>query len=161
MSFILKWVTKNVPFPIIFALLILFFGIIALGFTYVLSPTLVPGYGAGEPFQLTKFNNYTFQLPWYSKSRIHLTITANDSINIFIDGINVYNGSNYVTSIEPDSQIVVNLQANSPVSGKFHARQEPLWFMELISISTFLFGFVLSFFVLSISYLSARRNLQE
>ena len=123
-------------------LLILFSGIIALGFTYVIYPTLVPSYGAGESFNLTSDNSYTAQLPWYSKTRIELTIKANDSIRIFIDGSNVFNGSLYKTSIEPQKQTVIKLQSVAPVSGKYLARQEPSRLMQTIAICIFLLGLV-------------------
>ncbi|PWI46626.1 hypothetical protein CEE45_15905 [Candidatus Heimdallarchaeota archaeon B3_Heim] len=142
MGFILKWITKHVSFLIIFAFLILFSGIIALGFTYVIYPTLVPSYGAGEPFHLTSYNNYTTQFPWYSKTRIHLTIKANDSIEIFIDGISVFNGSFYKTSIEPQNQTLIKLQSVTPVSGKFLAWQEPSWLMQITASCIFLLGLV-------------------
>ena len=134
--------TKHVPFPIIFALLIFFSGIMALGFTYVLYPTLVPGYGAGEPFQLNSYNSYTTQFPWYSKTRIHLTIEANDSMQIFVDGISVFNGSFYKISIEPQNQTLIKLQSVTPVSGKFLAWQEPSWSLQVISCCIFLLGLV-------------------
>lgn len=142
MDLILREKSRYLPFLKIVSVFILFSGVMALGYTYVLYPTLVPSYGAGEPFNLTNSNNYTFQLPLYSNSRIHLTIEANNSVLVFIDGIFVHNGSNYVTSIEPQSRIVIKVQATSAVSGKFLAHQEPIWFMELISIGTFLFGLV-------------------
>ncbi len=142
MRFILKWITKHVSFLIKFTFLILFLGIITLGFTYVIYPTLVPGYGAGEPFYLNNYNSYTVQFPWYSKTRIELTIKANDTIQIFIDGISVFNGSVYKTSIEPQKQVLIKLQSVVPVSGKFLAWQEPSWLLQTISISIFLIGLV-------------------
>ena len=142
MGFILKWITKYVSFLRIFTSLILFSGIIALGFTYLIYPALVPTYGAGEPFNLTSYNSYTTEFPWYSKTRIELTIKANDSIQIFIDGISVFNGSVYKTVIDPNSQTLIKLQSVAPVSGKFLAWQEPSWLMQTVAIGIFLIGLV-------------------
>ena len=164
MSFILKWVAKHVPFPLIFALLILSSGILALGFTYLFYPTLVPTYGAGESFQLTSYNSYTTQFPWYSKTRIHLTIEANDSMRIFIDGISVFNGSFYKTSIEPKNQALITLQSVTPVSGRFLAWQEPSWSLKIISNCIFLLGLVATLSV-SAFYIwnpvSKRKNIKK
>jgi hypothetical protein len=75
---------------LILSSLLVFTGVFSLGFTYVLFPVLVPGYGGGEPFLLASYNNYTATFPWYSNSELQLTIKANRTIQIFIDGKNVH-----------------------------------------------------------------------
>jgi len=144
-----------------FSSLLLLSGIISIGFTYVLYPALVPGYGAGEPFHLTSYNNYTTQFPWYSKTRIHLTIEANDSMQIFVDGISVFNGSFYKISIEPQNQTLIKLQSVTSVSGKFLAWQEPSWLMQIISSCIFLLGFVATVSVSAIYILDLESKYQK
>lgn len=118
-----------------FSSLLLLSGIISIGFTYIFYPTLVPGYGSTERFHLGEYNNYTTDFPYYANSRLHLKIEANRTINIFIDGNNVHNGSFYELIIEPQDDILIKLISNSSVSGRFIAWQEPPWWMQ---ISTFI-----------------------
>ncbi|MFX1285036.1 MAG: hypothetical protein ACFFB5_15345 [Promethearchaeota archaeon] len=122
--------------------LLLFTGFLSIGFTYVIYPFLVPGYGGGEPFLLTSYNNYTDTYPWFSSSKLHLTIKANDTIQINIDGENVYNGTYYKISIEPNENTLITLKSSSPVTGRFEAWQEPPWMMQLSVIGIFFAGLI-------------------
>lgn len=124
------------------SLLLLLTGVLSLGFTYVIFPKLAPGYGGGEPFLLTSYNNYTDTFPWFSDSKLHLTIKANNTIQINIDGENVYNGTYYKISIEPNENALITLKSSSPVTGRFEAWQEPPWMMQLSVISIFFAGLI-------------------
>ncbi len=124
------------------SLLLLLTGVLSLGFTYVIFPKLAPGYGGGEPFLLTSYNNYTDTFPWFSDSKLHLTIKANNTIQINIDGENVYNGTYYKLSIDPDEYILIMLKSSSPVAGRFEAWQEPPWVMQLSAIGLLFAGLI-------------------
>ncbi|MFX0211199.1 MAG: hypothetical protein ACFFDT_34785, partial [Candidatus Hodarchaeota archaeon] len=121
-------------------------GFLSIGFTYVIFPRLVPGYGGGEPFFLASYNNYTVTFPWFSSSKIHLTIKANDTIQINIDGENVYNGTYYKILIEANEDTLITLKSKSPVAGRFEAWQEPPWIMQLSVIGIFLTGIMITGF---------------
>ena len=148
MTLISKWINKNLSSLPILSLLLLFSGVLALGFTYIFVPTLVPGYGGGEPFQLDTSNNYTVQFPWYSKTRISLTIKANNSVNVFIDGNSVYNGSLYSLSIAPKSSTLITLKSVSATSGRFIASQEPSIILQFCTWGYFLFSLVITSFLI-------------
>ena len=130
--------------PLIFSLLLTLSGVLALGFTYFLFPTLVPGYGGGEPFYLDERNEFSTFFPWYANSRLHLTITANDTADIYIDDSYVYSGSYYELTIEPKAQVGIMLKSNSPVAGRFTARQEIPREMQIATLGLFFLGLVLT-----------------
>ncbi|MHA2244856.1 MAG: hypothetical protein ACXADY_07790 [Candidatus Hodarchaeales archaeon] len=146
---------------LILSLLLVFTGVTSLGFTYLLFPMLVPGYGGGEPFHLTNYNNYTTTFPWFSSSKLHLTIKANNTIQIYIDGKNVYNGTYYKLSIEPNNNPLITLKSTSPVTGRFGARQEPPWMMQIAAISLFLTGLISSAVSLTYWIWSRKKSVRE
>ncbi len=57
-------------------LVLLFLSLLLAGsayfiFLHSIFPGLVPGYGGGERFALNEVNDFTFQLPWWARSRLH------------------------------------------------------------------------------------------
>ena len=125
--------------------LILFAFLAFIGFAYLLGlqfiyPTLIPGYGGGERFSLVKANNYTFQIPWFAYSRLHLTLQANETVELFIDDIYICNCTSYDFVIEPDEEFLVLLRSSSPVSGRFTAWQEIPLEKHMLALSLFLIG---------------------
>ncbi len=133
-----------------FSTLLIFSGLVSLGFAYVFYPTLVPSYGRTERFNLAEYNNFNTQFPYYANSRLHITIEANSSVNIFIDGNNVHNGSYYELTVEPKESILIKLNSSSSssVSGRFIAWQEPPLWMQMgtfLLLLTGLMSTVLSF----------------
>lgn len=126
---------------ILFALLLLS-GVIALGYTYLLFPTLVPTYGGGEPFYLDESNNYSTQFPWYANTRLHIAIKAKDTVDIYTDGSYVYSGIDYELTIAPKSEVMIMLKSNSPVSGRFTARQEIPRQMRVVALGLLFLGLV-------------------
>jgi hypothetical protein len=137
-------------FIFILSLILIFIGVFSTVFTYTFYPTLVPSYGAGEPFDLTSYNNYTVTFPWFSNSKLHLTIKANTTIQIYIEGKNVYNGTYYKLSIKPKDSILITIKSNSPATGRFEAWQEPLWWMQVGSLIFLFTGCILT--ILSFIY---------
>ncbi len=110
-------------------LFILSFSLLLAGSAYItylhlLFPKLVPGYGGGEGFTLSQANDFTFQIPWEAYSRLHLDLQANDTIELYLDGDYVCDCSHYELVIERGDEALILLRSDSPVKGRFTARQE-------------------------------------
>ncbi len=110
-------------------LIILSFSLLLAGSAYVaylhlLFPKLVPGYGGGEGFTLGEANDFTFQIPWWAYSRLHLDLHANDTLELYVDGDYVCDCSPYELVIERGDEALILLRSDSPVKGRFTARQE-------------------------------------
>ena len=116
-----------------------------VGATYLLYlqllyPSLIPGYGGGERFSLTKANNYTFQIPWSAYSRLHLTLQANDTVKLYVDDEYVCDCLQYDLVIEPGEEALIVLKSGSPVSGRFIAWQEIPIERQMLASSLLLVG---------------------
>ena len=74
---------------------------------------------SGERFSLTETNNYTFQIPWFAYSRLHLTLQANDTVKLYVDDDYVCDYSEYDIVIEPSEEALIVLKSSSSVSGMF------------------------------------------
>jgi len=127
--------------------LLVFIGLSFVGATYLLYlhllyPSLIPGYGGGERFSLVKANNYTFQIPWFAHSRLHLTLQANDTVRLYVDDEYVCDCSQYYFVIEPGEEALIVLKSSSPVLGMFMAWQEIPQEREMLASSILLIGFV-------------------
>ena len=79
----------------------------------LLYPSLIPGYGGGERFSLTKINNYTFQIPWFAYSRLHLTFQANDTVKLYVDDDYVCDCSQHDLAIEPGEEALIVLKSTN------------------------------------------------
>jgi len=118
-----------------------------LGFLYGMFPSLVPLHGGGEGFTLGEYNNYSAQLPWEAYSRLHLSLQANDTVELYRDGDYVCDCVQYELVLERGEYVLLMMKSNSPVRGRFVARQEiPLekQLYALIILSAGLIGVVLS-----------------
>ena len=112
-----------------FSILALFLMVTLTGITYLLFlqfifPGLVPSYGAGEPFTLNTYNNYTYQIPWYANTRTHLSLKTDNTVELYSNCEYLGNVTSYKFIIEPQNTILVLMKSNSPVSGRFTAWQE-------------------------------------
>ena len=87
-------------------------------------PKLVPSYGGGERFVLDKANNYTSQMPWSANTRLHITLEANDTIELYADGEYLCDCTSYEFQLEGRENILLMIKSSSPVNGKFTAWQE-------------------------------------
>lgn len=125
---------------------LIFIGSISIGYSYFMYPSLVPGYGGGEHFYLDNYNNYTTQFPFSGASILHITMKANDTVQIFINNENVFNGTYYEVEIEPNMDVLMILKSTSPVNGRLSLRQETPVFLGFLSIGFFLIG-VISIFM--------------
>jgi len=113
----------------------------------VMFPRLVPIHGGGEGFTLSEYNNYSAQLPWSAYSRLHLSLQANDTVELYRDGEYVCECVQYELVLERGEYMMLMMKSNSPVKGRFTARQEiPLdkQLYTLIILSAGLIGVVLS-----------------
>jgi hypothetical protein len=79
---------------------------------------------------------------WFTHSRLHLSFQANDTIELYIDGDYVGDCSDYELVIERGDEALVLLKSNSPVNGKFTARQEIPLEHQLIAFVMVLAGLV-------------------
>lgn len=127
---------------LIFSVFLVLGGVIGLSFTYLIYPSLIPGYGGGEPFYLDSYNNYTTYFPWHANTRLNLKIEANNTIQIYIDEINAYNGTKYEITIEPKNSVLIKLKSDYPVEGRFTARQEIPWVMKVGSFGLLCIGII-------------------
>ncbi len=103
-------------------------------------PRLVPSYGGGEGFTLSEANNFTFQIPWEAHSRLHLSFQANDTIELYIDGDYICDCSHYELVIERGDEALILLRSDSPVKGRFTARQEIPLEKQLLAFTILLAG---------------------
>ena len=140
-----------------FSTLLLLSGLASLGFTYVFYPTLVPSYGRTERFNLAEYNNYNNEFPYYANSRLHITIEANSTMNIFIDENFVHFGSFYELTVEPKEYILIKLNSSSAVSGRFIAWQEPPWWMQMGTFLLLFTGFIATVLSLAFWYWSQKK----
>ena len=117
-----------------------FAGLAYLLYLQLLYPTLIPGYGGGERFSLTNENNHSFQIPWFAHSRLHLTLQANDTVELHVDGEYVGDYTHYDFVIEPGREVPVLLKSSSTVSGMFTARQEIPLEKQVLALGLLLTG---------------------
>jgi len=105
-------------------------------------PRLVPFHGGGEGFTLSEANDFTVQIPWEAHSRLHLTLQANDTIELYIDGDYICDCSCYELVIKSGDHALLLLNSNSPVNGMFTARQEIPLEHQLLAFAMILAGLV-------------------
>ena len=127
---------------ILFSFSLLLAGSAYFIFLHSIFPGLVPGYGGGERFALNEANDFTFQLPWWAHSRLHLSLQANDTIELYIDGDYICDCSHYELVIERRDEALILLRSDSPVNGKFTARQEIPLEHQLLAFVMILAGLV-------------------
>jgi len=121
---------------------LIFIGSISIGYSYLMYPTLIPIYGGGEQIYLDNYNNYTQQFPFFTNTKLHIIMNANDTVQISIDDEIVHNGTYYETEIGPDIDILMILKSTSPVMGRFTLRQGTPVFLGIFSIGLFLIGVI-------------------
>ena len=95
-----------------------------LVFLYGMFPRLVPFHGGGEGFTLGEYNNFSAQLPWEAYSRLHLSLQANDTVELYRDGEYVCECVQYELVLERGEYVLLMMKSDSPVRGRFTARQE-------------------------------------
>lgn len=126
----------------IVSFLLFFSGLAYLLYLQILFPRLVPHHGAGEKFALNPVNNYTFHIPWSAYSRLHLTLEANDTVRLYVNGDYVCDCTHYSFVIEPGDGTSILLMSNSSVSGMFEAWQETPLGRQLLALTLLLTGLI-------------------
>jgi hypothetical protein len=106
-----------------FSLLLIFAGLSYFLYLQVIFPKLVH-HGGGERLTLIEAENYTYQIPWRAISRLHLSLEADDTVELSVDGDYVCDCSHYDFVIEEGEQALILLKSDVPVSGMFTAWQE-------------------------------------
>ena len=124
------------------SLSLLLAGLAYLLFLHSMFPRLVPGYGGGERFTLNEANEFTFQIPWEAYSRLHLSLQANDTLELYVDGDYVCVCSHYELVIERGDEALILLRSGSPINGRFTARQEIPLEKQLLAFVMILAGLV-------------------
>ena len=127
---------------ILLSLSLLLAGSAYLIFLHGVFPRLVPFHGGGEGFTLSEANDFTVQIPWETHSGLHLTLQANDTIELYIDGDYICDCSLYELVIESGDHALLLLKSNSPVNGMFTARQEIPLENQLLAFVMILAGLV-------------------
>ena len=131
----------NKPYFIV-AILLLLTGSAYLVYLHGMYPKLVPFHGGGERFWLGEDNNFTFQIPWSAFSRLHLTLQANDTVELYRDGNHVCVCSHYELVIERGDEALILLKSSSPVNGMFTAKQEIPLEKQLLAFIMLLAGII-------------------
>ena len=139
--------------PVLLSFLLLLTGSAYLIFLHSIFPGLVPFHGGGEGFTLNEGNDFTVQIPWEALTRLHLSLQANDTIELYIDGDYVCVCSFYEFVIESRDHVLLMLKSNSPVNGMFTARQEILLEQQFFAFVMILAGLV----VLALSIVPVRQ----
>ena len=124
------------------SLLLVLAGLTYIYYLYSWFPSLVPYHGGGEGFTLGEYNNYSAQLPWSAHSRLHLSLQANDTIELYRDGDYVCDCVQYELVLERGDDIMLMMKSNSPVRGFFTARQEIPIEHQLLAFVMILAGLV-------------------
>jgi hypothetical protein len=127
---------------LLFSFLLLFGGSAYLVYLQVLYPRLVPGYGGGERFTLSEADNFTFQIPWSAHTRLHVSLEANDTVGLYMDGSYVCDCSRYEFVVEGGGEALILLRSDAPVNGVFKAWQETPLGKQLSASIMILFGLV-------------------
>jgi len=132
---------------VLLSLLLLLAGSAYFIFLHGMFPKLVPFHGGGEGFTLSEDNDFTVQIPWEAYSRLHLSLQANDTIELYMDGDYICDCSCYELVIESGDHALLLLRSDSPVNGRFSAWQEiPLekQLLAFILLSAGLIGVAIS-----------------
>ncbi len=126
----------------IFSFLLLFAGLAYSLYLQILFPQLVPHHGGGERFTLSETQNgtYTSQIPWSAYTRLHLSLQANSTVKLYVNGTYVCDCTYHEFVIEQGGYALVLLRSEFPVSGMFRAWQETPLERQLLASALLLIG---------------------
>jgi len=128
---------------LIFLSFLLFFsGLIYLIYLQFVFPKLIPYHGSGERFTLDITNDYAYQISWLAFTKLHLTLQANNTVQLYVNREYVCDCTRYDLVIEPGTENFILLKSNHPVSGMFTARQEIPLVRQLLAFILFLSGLI-------------------
>lgn len=127
---------------LILSVVVVLSGLAYVLYLQVVFPSLVPHHGGGERFTLSQVNNYTSQIPWSAYTRLHLTLQANDTVQLYIDGNYVCDCTQYDLIIEAGDNAYILLKSDSPVVGMFTAWQETPFENQLVAYALLVIGLI-------------------
>jgi len=127
---------------VVLSLLLSFAGLAYLLYLNILFPRLIAGYGGRERFSLSKVSNYTFEIPLYAYSRVHLRFEANETIELRVDGYRICDCRARDLVVEPGEEVLISLKSSSPASGMLTAWQEIPLDKQMSAWGLFLTGLV-------------------
>jgi hypothetical protein len=129
---------------LLFSFLLLVAGLAYFLYLQFVFPSLVPHHGEGERFVLseTKNGTYTFQISWSAYTRLHLTLQANKTVELYVNGTYLCDCSNYDIVIEEGGRALIYLRSDVAVSGMFKAWQEIPLERQLFALILMVVGFL-------------------
>ncbi|UCB60056.1 MAG: hypothetical protein JSW72_08080 [Candidatus Bathyarchaeota archaeon] len=136
--------SKNGLLILILSSLLLFSGGAYFLYLQVIFPQLVPSYGGGERFTLSKTQNgtYTYQIPWSAYARLHLSLQTNGTVALYMNGTYVCDCTHYDLVIEQGGRALIYLRSDLPVSGIFKAWQEIPSEKQMLALVLLLIGLI-------------------
>jgi hypothetical protein len=149
---------NNTSVGLIFSIIIIISGILYGLYSFIIYPTLIPHYGGGERFYLSKENNYTATYDWYSQGGLTLIIESNDTSEIFLNNTLVCNCSYYNVFVKENTHLRVKIQSNHSLEGFIRARRKVPVSNIILSYSIPLLGTLIFFIII---YLRQKRVNEE
>lgn len=120
----MKKFTSLFTLLIVLFLMLTIFGSAYLLFLQFIFPTLVPFHGGGETVILDSHNDYTYQIPWEAHSRVHLSLKTNGTVDLYSNSEYLGKCTSYEFILEPNNHMLVTLESDISVSGRFTAWQQ-------------------------------------
>ena len=81
-------------------------------------------------------------MPWIAKTRLHLTLQANNTVEVHLSREYICNCTSYEFVLEPNVENIILLKSNSSVSGKFSAWQEIPREKQILAIGLIFIGLI-------------------
>jgi len=134
--------TKVQTGALILSVAVVFSGLTYVLYLHVVFPSLVPYHGGGERFALSLVNDYTSSIPWSAYTRLHVVLQANDTVQLYIDGIYACACTHYEVIIEAGDDSLLLLRSDAPVVGMFTAWQETPFERQLVAYPVFVIGLI-------------------
>ena len=126
--------------------ILLLLGVAGLYYAFDIYPTLVPYHGAGEHFELARYNQYHYSLPLYGRERLLVTVQGNATFRLTLDEQPMGENTTFHLTVSPTAtDHYFHLTADKPVAGSITMRREtPLAYAVLPSLFIVLGGVTLA-----------------
>ena len=110
-------------------------------FLQFIFPTLVPFHGCGEHVILDSYNDYTYKIPWEAHFQLHLSLQTNGTVDLYSNSEYLGKYTSYEFILEPNDYILVTLESDISVSGRFTAWQEIPIEKQALGLTIIVVGF--------------------
>ncbi len=137
---------------LIFSIIITLGGILYGFYSFIIYPTLIPHYGGGERFYLSRENNYTTTYDLYSQDGLNLIIQCNDTSEILLNNTSVCNCSYYTVFVRENTQLRVEIKSNHSLEGFIKARRRVPMSNVILSYSIPISGALIFFIIIYINH---------